>query len=231
MNSIGGNQGVGGPIPRNAIGGENFIRHIGNDKLIYDFKSGNGTTVKDRSREGNDGTFGAGDAAPTWKRNGLYFDGGDDVIFPGIHTTGIDFTFIIVATPDTVSVNNRGWLGAGSWGAGFFMSGNIPNEDRVVLTSTAVKTINSGLHINLAENFIAVSMNTPSLQTFFVNGIVKQRTETPNFNNKKTTRLGSGRIGELYWVGTIRKAKIIHKALSQIEIQQHYLANKFAGNN
>ena len=147
MNSIGGNQGVGGPIPRNAIGGENFIRHIGNDKLIYDFKSGNGTTVKDRSREGNDGTFGAGAAAPTWKRNALYFDGGDDVIFPGIHTTGIDFTFIIVATPDTVFVNNRGWFGAVTWGASFEMQGTLPN-DYVVLASTAVKTIHSGLHIN-----------------------------------------------------------------------------------
>ena len=77
FNQIGNVNGIGAPLPPNQMGGENFIRHIGDDKLIFDFKSGNGTIVKDRSRESNNGTFGAGAAAPTWKRNGLYFDGAD----------------------------------------------------------------------------------------------------------------------------------------------------------
>lgn len=57
MNSIGGQCGIGIPLPNNQIGGENFIRHIGNDKLIFDFKEGSGTTVRDKSHCGNDGVF------------------------------------------------------------------------------------------------------------------------------------------------------------------------------
>ncbi len=57
MNSIGGLNAIGVPLSHNAIGGEPFIRHIGNDKLIFDFKEGSGTTIKDKSHCGNDGTF------------------------------------------------------------------------------------------------------------------------------------------------------------------------------
>ena len=91
---IGGQQGTGGVIP-NSTGGENFIRHIGNDKLIFDFHEGSGTTVRDKSHNNNDGVFGAGAAAPTWKRNSLYFDGGGYVDLTGINhgiSTG-EFTF------------------------------------------------------------------------------------------------------------------------------------------
>lgn len=77
FNQIGGLNAIGSPLPPDQIGGESFIRHIGNDKLIFDFHEGSGTTVHDKSGNGNDGTFGAGVKAPTWKRNSLYFDGGD----------------------------------------------------------------------------------------------------------------------------------------------------------
>ena len=81
---IGGLNAIGAPLLDNQIGGESFIRHIGNDKLLFDFHEGSGTTVHDKSHNNNNGTLGAGDAAPTWKRNSLYFDGGDYVDLTGI---------------------------------------------------------------------------------------------------------------------------------------------------
>ncbi len=58
-NSIGNGRGIGGAL-RHALQGENFIRHIGNDKVIFDFHEGSGTTVKDKSHCGNDGAFPSG---------------------------------------------------------------------------------------------------------------------------------------------------------------------------
>ncbi len=83
--------GIGCPISSNQIGGENFIRHIGNDKLILDFHEGSGTTVYDKSHNGNNGTFGAGVKAPTWKRNSLYFDGGQYIGLAANFLTTTDF--------------------------------------------------------------------------------------------------------------------------------------------
>lgn len=76
MRPIGSASGIGAPLPPDRIGGDNFPRYIG-DRLILDFHEGAGTTVQDLSGNGNDGTFGAGAAAPTWERNRLSFDGGD----------------------------------------------------------------------------------------------------------------------------------------------------------
>jgi hypothetical protein len=46
---------------------------------IYLFNEGTGTALRDFSGNGNDGTLGAGAAAPTWTAYGLSFDGGDKV--------------------------------------------------------------------------------------------------------------------------------------------------------
>lgn len=85
MVSIGGTRYIGGPLSPNTIGGDNYIRYIG-DRLVMDFHEGAGTTVRDLSGNGNGGTFGSGAAAPTWERNRLSFDGANDYISFGNNT-------------------------------------------------------------------------------------------------------------------------------------------------
>ena len=75
--SVGNTSGIGAPLPPNRVGGDNFIRYIG-DRLILDFHEGAGTTIRDLSGNGNNGTLGTGTSTPEWRGNSLYFDGVDD---------------------------------------------------------------------------------------------------------------------------------------------------------
>jgi len=76
--AIGSVDGIGAPLRANRIGGDTWIRYI-QDRLVLDFHEGANPAVRDLSGNGNDGTFGAGAAAPTWERNRLNFASGQYV--------------------------------------------------------------------------------------------------------------------------------------------------------
>ena len=225
---IGGQQGIGGPLSPDSIGGESFIRHIGNDELIFDFKSGSGTTVKDRSREGNDGTFGAGAAAPTWKRNSLYFDGGDNVLLTGINhgiSTG-EFTFCFHMS--NLTLNARVY---DQKTIRFLIDGG---GNAVRLYSTAYKTItDTGIPALSPIRFQTTRDSSGNLECY-VNGKMqgKGQTETANlaYNGISVATLGSANNDTGYITGTMYSFRILNKCLSGIEAQQEYLANKFSNN-
>ena len=224
--SIGGAQGVGGPL-HNSIGGEDFIRHIGNDKLIYDFKEGSGTTVHDKSHCGNDGTFGAGAAVPTWKRNSLYFDGGDYVDLTGI-THGIStgaFSFVINVS---------------DWNADAMIlyqsSQNIPiqnTSDKIRFFISGHRYVSlAGLSTTSPVFAIITRDGSGNLECYLNNKIQKQaQTDagTIAYAGSAAVSMGSNTAhDDFFLLGTMYSFRILNKGLSGIECQQEYLVNKFS---
>lgn len=234
-NSIGNGRGIGGCL-RHALQGEDFIRHCGNDKLIFDFKSGSGTVVKDRSREGNDGTFGAGAAAPTWKRNSLYFDGGDYVDCgdkPSLQPTD-ELTLIINVNhsviADTLGMiqtndvyGNNGYLltvFATNNKFGFYIDENGAGNWKSIFSDNVVTA-------NVWNCLIATFDGTAKLyQDSFLQVDVDTATKITYAN--ATTKIGTYKA--LYMTGYIKNVRILNKGLSGIECQQEYLCQKWRGN-
>lgn len=74
---------------------------VGDFVAYYTFESGSGSTVVDRSRNGNDGRFETdGGDGPTWQGDSLAFDGADYVTVDDITTAGVDSvdSFTVAAT-------------------------------------------------------------------------------------------------------------------------------------
>lgn len=71
MHSTGSVEGIGAPLPPNRVGGDNFIRYIG-DRLILDFHEGAGTIVRDLSGWGNNLTLAGNE---NWELRKFSFDG------------------------------------------------------------------------------------------------------------------------------------------------------------
>jgi len=232
FNSIGGNSGIGSPISPNQIGGEGFIRHIGADKLIFRFKEGSGTTVRDDSHNSNNGTFGAGAAAPTWRRNSLYFDGGDYVVLIGINhgiSTG-GFTFcshldVLTGGSDYSYIydqqTNRMLIGRHADIITFYAG--VAKE----LSSTGISVIKP-IVLQITRN------NSGNLEAY-INGAAqgKGQSDTTDVTYDGTSIVASGSdfnyLSKI--TSTMYSFRILNKGLSGIETQQIYLSQKFKGNN
>lgn len=238
-NSIGNGRGIGGAL-RHALQGENFIRHVGNDKLIFDFHEGQGTKVRDKSHCGNDGTLGSGATKPTWKRNSLYFDGGDYVDCgndTSLLITGA-LTIEVLFKPDTVPVNgsyivtnvkgvNTGYGlyiydATGSNLGHFRVNGlNADNVDSV-----------SALTISSWNSFIA-TYNLSALKIYLEGAEDNSVSATGSIDqsNNDPVNIGRRESNNDYWTkGHVKFARILNKALSGIECQNEYLAQKFSNN-
>ncbi len=79
MRKIGSTSGVGAPLAPNRVGGDEFIRRVG-DRLVMDMHEGCGPTIRDLSGRGNSGLLSGN---PAWERNRINFDGVNDHINSG----------------------------------------------------------------------------------------------------------------------------------------------------
>lgn len=221
---IGCGRGIGGCL-RHAIPGESFIRHIGNDKLIFDFKSGNGTTVKDRSRENNDGTFGTGAAAPTWKRNSLYFDGANYVLLTGMAhgiTTG-ELTFCVALSNFTAE---KFLFAQKTTYIEFYNSSNV-----IILLGKFISDTNTS-----SPYYLQVTRDNSGNLESYINGVTgnKGQSHALDLTYDGTSVISLGCYHNLisYFITTTMYSfRILNKCLSGIEAQNEYLVNKFAANN
>jgi len=230
MNSIGNGRGIGGAL-RHALQGESFIRHIGNDKLIFDFHEGSGTTVYDKSHCGNNGTLGTGNALPTWRRNSLYFDGGDLVTLTGINhgitTGGFTFCFnldsfveetfiydqattrfIILCRTDKINIFSASYK--------IISVAGVTSTKPIIFQVTKDISNNLECHINGKSSGIGLSSATDL-----------------TYGGISVARLGANSdvTPGKFITGTMYSFRILNKGLSGIECQQEYLSNKFRGNN
>jgi hypothetical protein len=81
---------------------------------IYLFNEGTGTTLRDFSGNGRDGTLGAAAAAPTWTPQGLSYDGGDYVDISALLPVlkgATEFTVHVVCST-TATAAGRGVIGS-----------------------------------------------------------------------------------------------------------------------
>lgn len=227
MFGVGELSGVGTPLSPNRIGGENFIRHIGNDKLIYNFKSGSGTTVKDRSREGNDGTFGATTTAPTWKRNSLYFDGGDHVKLTGyshgITTGGLTLCFSV----DSLAAGD---IIYGQETVLFYTYG-LDDDSKISFSN---KVLTDDVSSNKPLIYQITRDNSGNLECYVngkASGKAQSLTTDYTYDGTSKAKLGASYLPSVNIVSTMYSFRMMNKGLSGIEAQQEYLSQKFRGNN
>ena len=230
MRRVGGQCGIGSALSPNQIGGESFIRHIGNDKLIYDFKSGSGTVVHDKSHCGNNGTFGAGAAALTWRRNSLYFDGGDYVTLTGINhgisTGGLTFCCSLSNFSDSNYLFDQQTVR--------FIVNSSDDKIRSYQDSLGYLLTDSGISSITPISSQVTRDNSGNLECY-VNGKSSAKglsaSTDVTYNGTSEIRLGSSYTGSNRFTGTMYSFRILNKGLSGIEAQQIYLSNKFRGNN
>ena len=227
FNQIGGLNAIGAPLGNDVIGGEDFIRHPGADKLIFDFKSGSGTVVYDKSREGNDGTLGSGAAAPTWKRNSLYFDGGDNVdlvgIGHGVSTGEFTLCFFLDEWAATGMVIDQETVRMYLYN--FASTVNFTSK---IISDTGISTT--------LPIFVQITRDISGNLECYINGKSQNKgqslTTDFTYNGISAVKLGS-RYSEdsTFITGTMYSFRILNKGLSGIEAFQIYLSDKFKGNN
>ncbi len=237
FNQIGGLNAMGAPMSPHQIGGENFIRHIGNDKLILDFHEGSGTTVYDKSHNGNNGTFGAGVKAPTWKRNSLYFDGGQYIDLAANFLAKSDFInggsvlvvckFSAGATAKIIDIE-------GAWMFHFNTSGNICSSiDGSSGLPSSISSLNYGDNCRYCI-IVTWDKETGATVKNIIDG-VEDGISTQDLYDidglNRTTCIGSMYGGtQRFYTGGMKMVRILNKCLSGIECQQEYLVNNFSNN-
>lgn len=237
FNQIGGLNAVGAPLPSNQIGGESFVRHIGNDKLILDFHGGSGTTVHDKSHCGNDGTFGAGAAAPTWKRNELCFDGGDYITVADDDTLDITSEITLEAVlrvnnsagtylifdkrPGTTEYNYYFRINSGYMRFAFY------NAEHINLTDDTAR-----LEKEIRSHLVCVYDRT-DIKLYKDNTKIKSASQASiMIGDASDLVIGKSNYDSVsYLDGSTYILRIYNKVLSPVEIQQNYLVNKFGANN
>ena len=230
FNTIGNNSGIGCPISPNQIGGENFIRHIA-DKLHYQFKEGSGTTCRDLSCEGNDGTFGAGAAAPTWKRNSLYFDGGDYVdltgIAHGISTGEFTFCFHLNNFPEVDYVFDQLTARIAIF--------NRSTENYITFYHDGYNQVSDTEIDAILPISFQITRDVSTNLECYVNGRMQGKAQTESgdltYDGTSVVMLGSNNAGSVFLTSTMYSFRILNKGLSGIECFQEYLSQKFKGNN
>lgn len=238
FNQIGGLNAIGAPMSPHQIGGENFIRHIGNDKLIFDFHEGSGTTVRDKSREGNDGTFGAGAAAPTWKRNSLYFDGNDYIDLAQNFLAKSDFinggSVMFIHKVPALSGKQFLFSIEGAWFLVFNADGKVVFD--IDGSSTAPSSISSSEYDdnNYYCTIVTWDKETSATVRNIIDGVEDGSSTQNLYNIDALNRISV--IGDQYnhggWslIGSLKMVRILSKCLSGIEAQQIFLSQKWKGN-
>lgn len=238
MNRIGCGRGIGGCL-RHALQGENFIRHVGNDKLIFDFHEGNGITCHDLSHNNNDGTL-TNPTDLTWKRNELQFGG----------TNG----HIVVADDDTLD------FGTANFTIIMMLKQRVEDTETVITKNTQVGESPAGekkwqLHMKtsgyyFAANAVVVTNNDTSYDDQCFHSMILKRVGNDanwnidgkpdgvgvgvfsglSFSNNINLYIGARITADICFNGFMKIVRILNKGLSGIECQQEYLANKFSNN-
>ncbi len=222
--------GIGSLFSPNIIGDEEIPHYVG-DRLILDFHEGAGTTVRDLSGNGNDGTL----TGPSWELNRLSFDGTDDYVdIPDDDSISIIGDISIVIQGNIVDFGDyRGMIGK--------TTSNQPAPyDFYIAKTTGVPAFFRGDGANPAEVTAdaAVSTDIPINMGVIMEGtsVIHYLDSIPNGSGTLSTTIADAdtnlKIGSrddlaTHWKGTMEFIRINATALSALQIQQEYLWNKF----
>ena len=242
FNSIGGQCGIGAPISEQ-IGGESFIRHIGSDKLIFDFKEGSGTTVYDKSHNGNNGTLADKDSGsdyPTWLRNSLSFDGANNYVDCG-NDSSLDLNILSVEIILYPTYNGTHTIIGSHTDANNYVRYTNDDGEFTVYGRDGGNLFRAKMISQYTvNNWYSLTYTIGNLEVpkIYTNGIL-QITDNDSNDAGIDEHILFGNLFIGLWhvadprpfKGTIKKIHLCSKVLSQIEIQQNYLVQKFRGNN
>ena len=191
----------------------------------WNFEENTGVIAKDTSGNNNNGTFGAGNSAPTWnlgannKGTGINFDGINDYI--SIPT----FTY---TTNATISV----------WIKGSYLNGNqiiigSPNSIALGLYNTGsnkgiIGSASISKSVGIADNFIndswnhlTVVFNNSGDATYYCNGQLLANNGTNNWSWGSGAYIGRRDSGN-YFKGQIDQLKIYNYARTPAQIAYDY---------
>ena len=237
FNQIGGLNAIGAPLSPNQIGGENFIRHIGNDKLIFDFHEGSGTVCYDKSHCGNNGTL-INPTDITWKRNELQFGGTSGYVetIQNLGVSGASPWFIGIWFKVVNNVQNGTIISIGiATDSNIFAPQQATDNDKFFLNYWSAEnevTATTGIDLRKGYNHIGISFDSTNIKLYINGGLFHTDPFPLNITNNPVRISGRpGGYDGQYGENIFKKVKIKNRVLSQIEIQQEYLANKFRGNN
>lgn len=231
FNQIGGLNSIGAPLPPNQIGGENFIRHVGSDKLILDFHEGSGTIVHDKSHCGNDGTL-TNPTDLTWLRNELEFGGTNGYVSTTIDLTDYsEYTICIFFKGYQVGTNI--FVGQSKVGDRVFSMRYITaaaSGERLSVYDGVNVIYGDDISINDKCHFIAVEEGSGNSFYLYQNGMLKD-SDDGNLPSSSAITLLIGCEEEVNYANTIMYfVSVLNKCLSGIECQNEYLLNKFSNN-
>lgn len=208
----------------------------------YDFNQGAGTTLTDLSGNGNNGTFGAAGAAPTWIANtgGLLFSGGQQVTLPSGITGSVKTIQIFVSAKSTAwnstgynspIISSTGNAGGSALGTGILLT------DRGIVS---LSPVNPPHYFNVTTWSFPSGYQTYTIGQFLGNGLVSATFDTldhiyfngseDDYQNQSAVHLGSGvfQIGggainvgagvDTHFTGSIYYLLLYNRVLTPTEI-------------
>jgi len=206
--------------------------------LLLHFDEGSGTTAKDSSGNGNDGTiYGA-----TWTTGvsgkALQFDGVDDYV-DCENDASLDFgtgTFTIETWVKTIDATTASWKGiVGRWdGSNGYWLQYFPSTGAWAFGWHGSTFLNPTKSISDGNWHHVVGKRTglTSAELYIDGAFIGSRTDLPSTSSDTTDHLSMGRLSSglgRYFKGTIDEVAIYSKALTPEEIKAHYLARRVGG--
>jgi len=196
---------------------------------------GGSNKVHDRSPYGNVGTI----VGATWVRlpSGFWclsFDGTDDYIDCGNNGSlnPDEITIEGWAYSDDASPSYRGLVMRAAWDSSYQLYADALNLRFFVKnTSDVVKTLAvNGLEANTWMHIVATfdgGLSADNLKLFKNGELIGADNLTGNIKSSAgSTVIGKTGIGESYWDGLLSMVRIYNRALSALEIQNHYSQEK-----
>lgn len=193
---------------------------------------GSGTTWKDWSGNGNDGTLVNGPTFDSGNGGSIVFDGSDDYV--GLSDFGLpttSFSCMCVFKFDTTTNGNTLFNLNYSYPNSGYLIRQISGGNIIVFTDNGTETsIQSTSTINNNQIYHLTITQNSGTCTIYLNGIQDKQVSLadPVLNSSAETSLarrGAPSIGA-YLNGNIYTSKIYNRALSPTEISQNYNALK-----
>jgi hypothetical protein len=221
---------------------DGLVLHL--DAAKKDSYPGSGTTWRDLSGNGNNGTLTNGPTFSGANGGSISFDGFNDIASLG---TGLDFNYdnFTVAVWAKSPTNNSGsagypihvtnligkgsWNATASWRIGYRSSGGLPATEISFTYGISWFSSDIGINVNtydLSQWNYFVGVATPTQQSIYLNGVLRGTLNTSkvNVSNEFDLQMGRSSYIDRFFSGNVSNASIYNRALSATEITQNFNA-------
>jgi len=188
----------------------------------WDFEEKSGSTLHDKSGNGNDGTLGVGNSAPSWTSGCKYgacleFDGDDFITYSSLDlgTTHTISVWINTQSTDTQAVIGGQSGGPQSYGLLLTSTDSIHYKTQdITVSTTHTRELGTWYHISITRNGTAVK--------WYVNGILIKTNTLSSDLPLTVGALGAFTNGYTPFNGKIDQVKIYDYARTPAQIAYDY---------